>query len=131
MSPRILQVRPGCTQQTRLGAALLALVFCALGCVRTTIRSGRAPGVAPTGWEERWRHGLAFGLAELPGPVAPDALCPRGWAEVDTAIDPVQAAIALLTLGIYTPTTVSVVCADPETQPNATRGGTATLTTVR
>jgi hypothetical protein len=109
------------SQQKRLvfraigaGAASVALLFCSVACVRTTIRSGRAPGDVPPGWEDRWHHGFVFGLAELPGPVPLDALCPGGWSEVDTAIDPIQSVIALFTLGIYTPTTISVICAEPD-----------------
>jgi len=81
--------------------------------VRTTIRSGRAPLFAAPGWEERWHHEFFLGLDEDPGPVRPEVLCPNGWSQVETHIDPLQGAIALLTLGIYTPSTVSVICADP------------------
>jgi hypothetical protein len=125
-SPDVLRIRPSLVRALRLAAAWLTLVLGAAGCVKTTIRSGRAPGVAPPGWEERWRHGVALGLDELTGPVAPNVLCPNGWSEVDMAIDPVQAAIAMLTLGIYTPTTVSVVCADPGAQSKTSRAGRPT-----
>lgn len=96
-----------------VGLAAVTLFVGPVGCVRTTIRSGRAPGPVPPGWEDRWHHSFVFGLDELPGPIPLDALCPDGWSEVDTAIDPIQSVMALLTLGIYTPTTVSVVCAEP------------------
>ncbi len=104
------------------GASTLGLFLGSVGCVRTTIRSGRAPGDVPPGWEDRWHHGVVFGLNELPGPIPLDALCPDGWSEVDAAIDPIQSIVALLTLGVYTPTTISVVCAEP----NAPKGRSAT-----
>ncbi|HMA96016.1 MAG TPA: hypothetical protein VKP30_25190 [Polyangiaceae bacterium] len=89
--------------------ALLALS----GCFRTSIRSGKAPGLAPTAWEERWNHGLFWGQIDSHGPAVANQICPAGWAEIDTSLDPMQTVIAVATLGIYTPTTVSVVCADP------------------
>jgi hypothetical protein len=98
----------------RWGPLLLAVFGLGTsGCLRTTLWSGRAPGAAAVGWEGRWHHGFVFGLNEVPGPIEPDVVCPEGWAEVDTSVDPLQFAIALGTLGIYVPTTVSVVCADP------------------
>jgi hypothetical protein len=115
----------------RFSAMIVALLIGTSGCVRTTIRSGRAPGAAAIGWEERWHHGFVFGFDEFPGPVTPDALCPNGWSEVDTAIDPMQAVIAVLTLGIYTPTTVSVVCADPRSAPHTAWIGSATVPAAR
>jgi len=91
----------------------LALTIGTAGCVRTTIRSGLAPGNVPPGWEDRWHHGFVFGLEELPGPIPIHAICPNGWSEIDATIDPIQSVIAAATLGIYTPTTISVVCAVP------------------
>lgn len=102
----------------RVACATVSVVVLLLGpsgCVRTTIRSGRAPGNVPPGWEDRWHHAFVFGLDELPGPIPLDALCPQGWSQVDTAIDPIQSVIAVTTLGVYTPTTVSVVCAESAT----------------
>lgn len=91
----------------------LLCVACHCGCVRTTIRSGQAPGSVATNWQDRWHHAYFLGLDERPGPVVLDEACPNGWAEVDASIDPMQAVIALATLGIYTPSTITVVCSDP------------------
>lgn len=109
----------------KLGLGVLAAVLLcgSAGCVRTTIRSGLAPGYAPTGWEARWHHGFVFGFDELPGPVPVDALCPEGWSQIDSSIDPVQSVLAIMTLGIYTPTTVSVVCAEPSAAQTRGKGG--------
>lgn len=96
---------------------LICGVLFSAGCVRSTIRSGLAPGAAPKEWVDRWHHAFLFGLDELPGPITPDLACPLGWAQVDTAIDPMQGTVSLLTLGIYTPATVTVVCADPGYRP--------------
>lgn len=93
-----------------LGAVLCAV--CNGGCVRTTIRSGQAPGSVATNWHERWHHAYLLGLHERPGPVVLDEACPYGWAEVDTSIDPMQAVIAIVTLGVYTPSTITVICSD-------------------
>lgn len=91
------------------------------GCLRTSIRSGKAPGAVPTDWQERWHHGFALGLVELHGPVVATRVCPAGWSEINTSVDPMQTVIALGTLGIYTPTTISVVCADARFDDSAER----------
>lgn len=94
---------------------MIGTVLCAVGhwgCVRTTIRSGQAPGSVATNWQDRWHHAYLLGLHERPGPVVLDEACPHGWAEVDASIDPLQAVIAIITLGIYTPSTITVVCSD-------------------
>jgi hypothetical protein len=96
-----------------MSIVILGTAACLCSCVRTTIRSGLAPGLAPEGWTDRWHHTFLFGLDEVPGPIAPEQVCPHGWAQIDTALDPMQSAIAALTLGVYTPSTVTVVCADP------------------
>jgi len=103
----------GGSRASRRTAFALTAVLLSSGCVRTTIRSGRAPGAVAEGWEGRWHHGFAFGLDEAEGPIEPNLVCPSGWSEVDTAIDPLQFVIAVGTLGIYVPTTISVVCAVP------------------
>jgi hypothetical protein len=72
------------------------------------------PGEAPVDWEARWHHSFAFGLLEVPGPIETQRICPNGWAQIESELDPLQAALSLLSLGLYTPSTLSVVCAASE-----------------
>jgi hypothetical protein len=88
-----------------------------VGCLRTTIRSGKLPGDAPYQWEARWHHAFFLGQYERSSPIAPNKICPKGWAQIDSELDPLQTAIAIVTLGVYTPSTVSVVCAANELPP--------------
>jgi hypothetical protein len=89
----------------------------AVGCMRTTFRSGRMPGDAPTDWNHRWHHSFLFGQLECPGAIEPSRACPLGWAELELEQDPLQTTVSLLTLGVYTPSTVTVVCEAKESLP--------------
>jgi hypothetical protein len=101
-----------------LRLAVLSIVLLALaGCFRTTIRSGRPTGESPPGWRERWHAGWLAGAVEASGPHDLSAICPGGWAEIDSETDPSQALITLSTLGIYAPQTVTVVCAAESDEP--------------
>jgi hypothetical protein len=86
-----------------------ALLVC--GCFKSTVRSGHAPGDPPDQWDHRWHSGWLFGAIEVSGPYDLGRVCPAGWSEIDTVTDPSQALITLLTLGIYAPQSVTVVCA--------------------
>jgi hypothetical protein len=86
-------------------------------CLRTTLRSGKLPGDAAYAWEHRWHHAFFLGQFEGSRPIAPERICPQGWAQIDSELDPLQTAIALITLGIYTPSTVSVICEANERPP--------------
>lgn len=94
-----------------MGVLLCSL--CLEGCVRTTIRSGQPPGATAADWQDRWHHAFFLGFDEWPGPAVLGQVCPNGWAEVEASIDPMQAVIAVGTLGVYTPTTMTIVCSDP------------------
>lgn len=98
-------------------ALSMALSFCFAGCMRTSIRSGQMPGDAANQWEGRWQHAFILGQVERSGPIDPNRICPMGWAQIDVELDPLQTSIAILTLGIYTPTTVTVVCTADEKLP--------------
>jgi len=78
--------------------------------MRTTLRSGKMPGNAAPGWDDRWHHAFLFGLLRQSDAISPNDVCPQGWAQLDSELDPLQTAIALVTLGIYTPSTISVIC---------------------
>ncbi len=94
----------------RYVAAAIAL-SCATGCFTTTVRSGHAP--AREAIYERWHNGYLGGLIEGAAAIDLPRLCPEGWAEVRTSLEPMQTLVSLVTLLIYAPQTVTVVCAAP------------------
>lgn len=90
-----------------LGALLLS------GCFQTTLRSGHPPGEAPPGYDRRWHSGWVVGALETGGPHDLARVCPEGWAQIETTTDPSQALVTLLTIGIYAPQSVTVICRVP------------------
>lgn len=100
----------------RCGA--LALLMLSLGCTGTTLRSGTPPGVAPSGYDRRWHSSFLFGAIDIHGPYALSRICPKGWSEVQVGPDEFTILAGLLTLFIYSPSRVTVVCtAVPGTSP--------------
>jgi hypothetical protein len=93
----------------------LALVIVAgllsSGCFRTVVRSGHPPDAAPGAYDQRWHSGFVAGLVETSGPHPLDEVCPGGWAEVRTETDPLHSFANIVTTTIYSPQSVTVVCA--------------------
>lgn len=81
------------------------------GCFRSVVRSGEPPGDAPAAYDERWHSGWVGGLIEASGPHALDQACPEGWAEVRVETDPLHSFLNVVTLYIYSPQAVTVICA--------------------
>jgi hypothetical protein len=112
-------IREGANASPPANAVLLlasALLLLGSGCMRTTVRTGSMPGDAAWTRNAAWHH--AFFLGQLrTRPIAPTQDCPQGWSQIDMELDPLQTAIALLTIGIYTPSTVTVVCRADEQLP--------------
>jgi len=102
-----------------LGGSLLALA----GCAETRLYSGLPPGEPPRGYDDRWHTAYVFGLIEGGGPYDLDALCPGGWSEISVSPDFFTGIAGLLTLFVYTPNRLTIVCArvpDP-TRPVTSR----------
>lgn len=92
--------------------ALVALTALALtGCATTTLRSGEPPGRTAPGYDERWQPGFLFGTVASARPRELGELCPRGWAEIRVEPDPFTILAGALTLFVYSPSRVTVVCA--------------------
>jgi hypothetical protein len=87
-------------------AALLAS-----GCATSTLRSGEPPGRTAPGYDERWQPGLLFGTVPSRRPHDLQRLCPKGWAEIRVAADPFTILAGAITLFVYSPSRVTVVCA--------------------
>jgi len=97
----------------RLRPAIAATGLLLLGCGETVFRSGLPAGGAPLGYTERWHDSLFFGTVESRRPEPLGSICPRGWSEVRISSSFLAGLLAWSTLGIYTPTEVTVVCAAP------------------
>ncbi len=92
-------------------------LFALTGCMRTTLRTEHPPGLSPRDWDRRWHHAMLLGAVETSPPVDLAAICPKGWSELDYSLDLMQTWIAVLTLGIYYPSTITLVCAAPAGPP--------------
>jgi hypothetical protein len=91
------------------GAALASLI--AASCYPTTIRSGRP--ALPSSETTYWHHAFVFGLVEASGPYELDAICPGGWSEFYGEMTAFHGILRIVTLGLYAPAKVHVVCAAP------------------
>ena len=93
-------------------AALGALVLLA-GCYHAVVNTGLAP--SPTVIEKPWASGWVYGLVP-PNPLSTMQQCPGGVAKVETQHSFVNMLVQGLTLGIYTPMTIKVTCAQGGTR---------------
>jgi Bor protein len=89
---------------------VLILALATAGCWRMTVRNGNPAGETPIEYDDRWHHGIAWGLAELSGPYDLSRICPRGWAEIHTETPFVQGLVQALALHLYNPQSVTVRC---------------------
>lgn len=102
------------TTSSRILQAFLtsaALAAALSGCFTTTVSSGKPPARAAIQYDEKWHHGLVWGIAEVSGPYDLEAICPGGWAEIKTETSFLNGLVEAVTSGIYSPQTVSVRCA--------------------
>ncbi len=106
------------------GAALVLALGCA-SCAATTMHSGMPPGDSPPDYTERWHSAFLFGLVEASGPYDLNRVCPGGWSEVSVEPDPFTALAGIVTLFIYSPSRVTIVCAAPGAQGDPPRAGYA------
>ena len=91
-------------------AIAAALSFSTTGCYTTTLRSGRLPALAGIEYDQKWHHGLVWGIAELSGPYNLARACPQGWAVVKTETSFLNGLVSAVTSGVYSPQTVTVQC---------------------
>ena len=91
---------------------LFALAFCMMalsGCYTATIETNLPPSNMTI--QENWVAGWIFGLVP-PKTVETAAQCPHDVAKVMTQLSFANQLVGLLTLGIYTPMTIQVTCAE-------------------
>jgi hypothetical protein len=89
----------------------LLLTLPLAGCATTTVRSGEPPGKTAAGFEERWHPGFLFGTVRGFARYDLKQACPNGWAEIRVEPDPFTMLAGAVTLFIYSPSRVTVVCA--------------------
>jgi hypothetical protein len=96
-------------------AQVAAFAFALSGCFRTHVVHGGTPETAtPAPADERWHHSLVWGIVDVTGPYDLDALCPAGWASIETEQDLKTGFLNALTLQfLYTPQTVRIRCLQP------------------
>ncbi len=101
-----------------LAPALLALALA--GCFHVRYVTDVAP--APSASSERWHHDFVFGLVEASDPVPLDAICPAGYAVVESEMTFVNGLVQLVTGALYDPQSVTVICSaagpPPSTSPS-------------
>ncbi|MEZ4223961.1 MAG: hypothetical protein R3B13_23635 [Polyangiaceae bacterium] len=91
--------------------AAIAASLVLSGCFTTTVRSGQPP--AREALYDAWHDGYLAGLIESDGPYDLSRSCPEGWAEITTELQPLQTLVTVVTLMIYSPQSVTIVCAAP------------------
>jgi hypothetical protein len=91
-----------------------ALIFLSalstVGCATSTLRSGEPPGRAAPGLDEKWHAAFLFGTVRATEPYDLTVACPRGWAEIRVEPDPFTLLASAMTVFLYTPSRVTVVC---------------------
>lgn len=93
-------------------AVLLALlVALPMGCSSTVVRSGLPPGRPAPGYDKHWHAAFLFGAVPHASSYDLSALCPNGWAEIHLAPDEFTFAAGLLTMFLYSPSRLTVICA--------------------
>jgi hypothetical protein len=89
-------------------ALALAALVCLPACYNATVTTGR-PASGQT-VSVPWAHGFLFGLVP-PAVVDVSTRCPNGVAQVSTQQSFLNMLANGLTLGLYTPMTITVACA--------------------
>jgi hypothetical protein len=81
------------------------------GCATTTLRSGEPPGKTAAGFDERWHPSFLFGTVRGVARYDLERACPQGWAEIRVEPDPFTILAGAVTLFMYSPSRITVVCA--------------------
>jgi hypothetical protein len=88
--------------------AVLGAVVALAGCYHAVVETGLTP--SPTVIDRPWASGWVYGLVP-PKPLSTMAQCPNGPAKVETQLSFLNMLVGSLTLGIYTPMSIRVTCA--------------------
>jgi hypothetical protein len=88
--------------------AVLTMLLVATGCFHQVVRTGAPPGAVVI--ERPWTATYLFGLVPA-NAINTAAQCPNGVAIVATQQTFMNGLVGVLTIGIYTPQTVTITCA--------------------
>lgn len=88
-------------------AILLVVAVMASGCYHAVVHTGPTPAARVV--EEPWAKGFLWGLLG-PDEVDGAAACGGDVSRVETELSFLNSLVAGITLGIYTPMTIRVVC---------------------
>jgi len=94
-----------------------AVSLLSVGCGATVVRSGLPAGRPPDAYDERWHHGFIFGLVDASGPYDLREICPLGWSEMRVTNSVLGVFLQSVTIGIYTPSSVTIICAKTASDP--------------
>lgn len=104
--------------QSRFGL-LMMLGILSAGCFHATIETDLPPSNRRI--ENKWASGWILGL--VPPPTVETAeRCPNGVARVDTERSFLNQIVSILTIGIYTPMSIIVTCAEGPSGDSAVDG---------
>ena len=100
-------------------ALIVALLLSSTtACFRQVVQTGRAPG--PTVIQQEWVSTWIFGIVPAE-PIDTRVQCPSGVATVVTQTSFANGLVGALTLGIWSPQTVTITCASGTASlPNGT-----------
>lgn len=92
--------------------ALLFPVLASTACYHATVETGATPSTVEISksFASSWIYGLV-----PPSTVETAAKCPDGVAKVQTKLSFLNQLVGVLTLGIYTPMSITVTCAAKST----------------
>ena len=94
---------------------LTLLPVVSAGCYHSIVETGLEPG--PTAYHEGWETAWIGGL--VPAKVDARGLCGGPWARVETQQSFLNGLVSFLTLGIYAPHEVEIVCAAVAAEENS------------
>ena len=89
--------------------ALVALIVSTSGCYASRITTPAEPSQRVI--EKKWASGFLFGLA-MPGAEEYAEQCEHGASVVETKLSFLNMVASNLTIGLYSPMSVSVTCAE-------------------
>lgn len=98
----------------RRSLAVVAAVFTLSGCYHVTVNTGVAPGTRTI--SQPFANGFVYGLVPPPTVDAMNECGNAGVARVETQQSFVNGLVSVLTLGIYTPWSIDVLCGAGEEQ---------------
>jgi hypothetical protein len=101
--------RPLVPRLFRAGLPAAALLLSA-GCFHAVVTTGRPAG--PEVIVRPWASSFLFGLVP-PEIIDAGAQCPGGVARIETQHRFLNSLVGIVTVGIYTPMTITATCAGP------------------